>query len=178
MLVPPSLDEWLPQKNLARFIAEVVAEELDPARFYGSYAKAKGQPPCDPRLIVRVLLHGCCVGVRSSRELERGCEEVVAFRWLAGQQVPVFRSIGRFRQRHLVLPRTLFDAVGVIVGADAHRQGDVCCPAHVGRPRRHVDALKSRVNRSDARRQRSAGADCAPHMAWASQEPLAARSQR
>lgn len=80
MLVPPSLDEWLPQNHLARFIAEIVSCELDLTRFYDSYAKTKGQPLYDPRLMVRVLLYGYCVGVRSSRELERGCVDVVAFR--------------------------------------------------------------------------------------------------
>lgn len=108
MLVPPSLDEWLPGNHLARFIADLVAEELDLSRFYASYAKTKGQPPYDPRLMVRVLLYGYCVGVRSSRELERACVDVVAFRWLAGQQAPDFRSIGRFRQRHLAALGNVF----------------------------------------------------------------------
>jgi len=101
MLVPPSLDEWLPQNHLSRFIAEIVETNLDLTRFYSSYRKVKGQPPYDPRLMVRVLLYGYCVGVRSSRELERACVDVVAFRWLSAQQTPDFRSIGRFRKRHL-----------------------------------------------------------------------------
>ena len=71
MLVPPSLDEWLPENHLSRFIAEIVETSLDLDRFYSSYRKVKGQPPYDPRLMVRVLLYGYCVGVRSSRELER-----------------------------------------------------------------------------------------------------------
>jgi transposase len=108
MLVPPSLDEWLPGNHLARFIADLVAGELDLSRFYGSYSKTKGQPPYDPRLMVRVLLYGYCVGVRSSRELERACVDVVAFRWLAGQQAPDFRSIGRFRKRHLAALGNVF----------------------------------------------------------------------
>lgn len=108
MLVPPSLDEWLPGNHLARFIADLVAEELDLSRFYDSYARTKGQPPYDPRLMVRVLLYGYCVGVRSSRELERACVDVVAFRWLAGQQAPDFRSIGRFRKRHLAALGNVF----------------------------------------------------------------------
>ncbi|WP_427175116.1 IS1182 family transposase [Arthrobacter sp. 92] len=108
MLVPPSLDEWLPGNHLARFIADLVAEELDLSRLYGSYAKTKGQPPYDPRLMVRVLLYGYCVGIRSSRELERACVDVVAFRWLAGQQAPDFRSIGRFRKRHLAALGNVF----------------------------------------------------------------------
>lgn len=108
MLVPPSLDEWLPQNHLARFIAELVDEELDLTRFHASYAKAKGQPPYDPRLMLRILLYGYCVGVRSSRELERACTDVVAFRWLCAQQGPDFRSIGRFRQRHLAALGNVF----------------------------------------------------------------------
>ena len=101
MLVPPSLDEWLPQNHLSRFIADIVETQLDLKKFYASYAKLKGQPPYDPRLMVRVLLYGYCVGVRSSRELERVCVDVVAFRWLAAQQAPDFRSIARFRKRNL-----------------------------------------------------------------------------
>ncbi len=108
MLVPPSLDEWLPQGHLARFIGELVDGELDLTRFYASYAKAKGQPPYDPRLMLRILLYGYCVGVRSSRELERACTDVVAFRWLCAQQAPDFRSIGRFRERHLAALANVF----------------------------------------------------------------------
>jgi len=58
--------------------------------------------------MVRVLLYGYCVGVRSSRELERACVDVVAFRWLAAQQAPDFRSIGRFRERHLAALANVF----------------------------------------------------------------------
>ncbi|MDQ0279520.1 hypothetical protein QO003_003823 [Arthrobacter silviterrae] len=58
MLVPPSLDEWLPKNHLARFIAELVDHELDLTRFYESYAKVKGQPPYDPRLMLRIVLYG------------------------------------------------------------------------------------------------------------------------
>ena len=67
----------------SRFIAENVETSLDLDRFYSSYRKVKGQPPYDPRLMVRVLLYGYCVGVRSSRELERACLDVVAFRRLS-----------------------------------------------------------------------------------------------
>ena len=107
MLVPPSLDEWLPQNHLSRFIAEIV-DTLDLDRFYSSYRKVKGQPPYDPQLMVRVLLYGYCVGVRSSRELERACVDVVAFRWLCAQQAPDYRSIGRFRKRHLAALGNVF----------------------------------------------------------------------
>ncbi|GAA1357882.1 hypothetical protein GCM10009596_09850 [Arthrobacter rhombi] len=108
MLVPPSLDEWLPSNHLARFIAELVENELDLDRFHASYRKAKGQPPYDPRLMLRIVLYGYCVGVRSSRELEKACTDVVAFRWLAAQQAPDFRSVGRFRERHLAALANVF----------------------------------------------------------------------
>ncbi len=108
MLVPPSLDEWLPEGHLARFIAELVDHELDLSRFYASHKKAKGQPPYDPRLMLRIMLYGYCVGVRSSRQVERACTDVVAFRWLAAQQGPDFRSIARFRERHLAALANVF----------------------------------------------------------------------
>jgi transposase len=82
-------------------IVDIVETQLDLQKFYAEYAKTKGQPPYDPRLMVRAILYRYCVGVRSSGELERVCADVVAFRWLAAQQAPDFRSIARFRKRHL-----------------------------------------------------------------------------
>jgi transposase len=101
LLLPPSLDDWLPSEHLARFIAELVDEHLDLSRIHASYTKAKGAPPYDPRLMVRILLYGYTTGVRSSRQLEASCQDVVAFRWLAAGAGPDFRSIARFRKRHL-----------------------------------------------------------------------------
>ena len=101
LLVPPSLDEWLPQEHLARFIADLVDEHLDLSAFYAGYTEGRGGPPFDPRLMVRVLLLGYTTGIRSSRKLEAACWDVVAFRWLAGGQAPAYRAIARFRKRHL-----------------------------------------------------------------------------
>ncbi|WP_148236706.1 IS1182 family transposase [Intrasporangium calvum] len=108
LLLPPSLDEWLPADHLARFIADLVDEHLDLSRIHASYTKAKGGPPYDPRLMVRILLYGYTTGVRSSRQLEAACVDVVAFRWLAAGAGPDFRSIGRFRKRHLAALGHLF----------------------------------------------------------------------
>ncbi len=68
LLLPPSLDDWLPAEHLARFIAELVAEHLDLSRVYASHRQVKGAPPYDPRLMVRLLLFGYVTGVRSSRQ--------------------------------------------------------------------------------------------------------------
>jgi len=100
-LVPPSLDEWLPQDHLARFIADLVDEHLDLSAFRAGYQEGRGAPPFDPRLMVRVLLLGYTTGVRSSRKLEEACWDKVAFRWLAGGQAPAYRAIAKFRKRHL-----------------------------------------------------------------------------
>ena len=95
-LVSPSLDEWLPQDHLVRFIADVVDEHLDLSAFYADYTEGRGAPPFDPRLMVRVLLLGYTTGVRSSRTLEEACWDKVAFRWLAGGEAPAYRAIAKF----------------------------------------------------------------------------------
>ena len=101
LLLPPSLDEWLPAEHMARFIADLVDEHLDLSRIHAAYTEGRGAPPFDPQLMVRVLLFGYTTGVRSSRKLEAACVDVVAFRWLAGGSAPDYRSIARFRKRHL-----------------------------------------------------------------------------
>ena len=100
-LLPPSLDEWLPADHLARFVAELVDEHLDLSRFLAVFTEGRGAPPYDPRVMLRILIFGYCTGVRSSRKLEIACTDVVAFRWLAAGQGPDYRSIARFRKRHL-----------------------------------------------------------------------------
>ncbi len=70
-LVPPSLDEWLPQNHLARFIADLVDEHLDLSGFYADYKQGRGAPPFDPRLMVRVLL----LGYTTSSASETGCTD-------------------------------------------------------------------------------------------------------
>ena len=101
LLLPPSLDEWLPEGHLPRFVAELVDEVLDLSPILASYTEKRGQPPYDPRLMVRLLIYGYTTGVRSSRAMERKCVDDVAFRYLAAGAGPDYRSISRFRARHL-----------------------------------------------------------------------------
>jgi transposase len=101
LLLPPSLDDWLPAEHLARFIADLADEHLDLSRIAAVYTEGRGGPPYDPRLMVRILLYGYTTGVRSSRKLEAACVDVVAFRWLAAGSAPDYRAIARFRKRHL-----------------------------------------------------------------------------
>ncbi|WP_369368787.1 IS1182 family transposase [Streptomyces sp. CG4] len=101
LLLPPSLDGWLPEDHLARFVADLVDEVLDPSPVLAEYTDKRGYPPYDPRLMLRLLICGYTTGVRSSRATERKCTDDVAFRFLAADQAPDFRSIARFRSRHL-----------------------------------------------------------------------------
>jgi len=113
-LMPPSLDDWLPEDHTARFIAETVDELLDLSVVYDSYVVASGAPPYDPTMMLKMLLYGYSTGVTSSREMERRCHVDVAFRWLTANSAPDYRSISRFRQRHLAALEDLFNQVLVL----------------------------------------------------------------
>src|ERR1700680_2761652 len=101
-LLPPSLDDWLPEGHLARFVAEVV-ETLELSEIYATYEEGDGRglAAFDPRMMVRLLIYGYCRGVASSRRMERATHEDVAFRYLAADQHPDHDTIAAFRQQHL-----------------------------------------------------------------------------
>ena len=99
-LLPPDLRDWLPQEHLAWFILDVV-DQLDLAPFYRPYrTDGHGHPAYHPKLLLGVLLYGYCLGIRSSRQLERRLHEDIAFRVLAANQTPDHVTIARFRARH------------------------------------------------------------------------------
>lgn len=98
--MPPDVREWLSPGHLAWFVIDAVAEmDLDP--FYGAYrVDGRARPAYDPAMMVGLLLYAYARGVRSSRQIERACEEDVAFRVLAAQQQPDHATIARFIERH------------------------------------------------------------------------------
>jgi transposase len=99
-LLPPDLRDWLPADHLAWFVLDVV-DQLDLAPFLRAYrADGHGHPAYDPTTLLGVLLYAYAIGVRSSRQIERRCHEDLAFRVLAGNQVPDHVTISRFRVRH------------------------------------------------------------------------------
>jgi transposase len=99
-LLPPDLRDWLPQGHLAWFILDVV-DQVDLAPFYRAHRDdGHGHPAYDPKLLLGVLLYAYCVGVRSSRQIERRCHEDIAFRVLAANQAPDHVTTARFRVRH------------------------------------------------------------------------------
>src|SRR5215213_3895250 len=85
-LLPPSVDEWLPERHLARFVVEVI-EGLELRAMIGSY-RSSGEAAYHPRLLLGILVYGYATGVFSSRKLERATYDSVAFRFIAANQHP------------------------------------------------------------------------------------------
>lgn len=102
LLLAPSLQDWLPEKHLGRFIAGVVAE-LDLSELLREYERKDGRGAIGyhPEMMVRILIYGYAVGVRSSRNIEKATYEDVAFRYLSADQHPDHDSIAEFRKVHL-----------------------------------------------------------------------------
>ncbi len=100
-LLPPSLKEWLPKSHLTYFINDMV-DELDLSEITREYeGEDRGYPPYHPMMMTKVLVYGYCVGKPSSRRIQKELEEDVAFRVLAAENRPDFRTISDFRKRHL-----------------------------------------------------------------------------
>jgi transposase len=98
-LLPPSVDEWLPEKHLARFVVEVI-DGLDLSVMRGSY-RGSGSASYPPSLLLGILVYGYATGVFSSRKLERASYDSVAFRFIAANQHPDHDTIAAFRRRFL-----------------------------------------------------------------------------
>ena len=96
--MPAALQEWLPDDHLAYFISDVV-DQLDMSEVTARYDRERrGGPPYHPRMMVKVLLYGYCVGVASSRRIAHRLHEDIAFRVLAANNTPDFRTISDFRK--------------------------------------------------------------------------------
>src|ERR1700729_1164006 len=108
-LLPPSLQDWLPEDHLARFIADVV-NELDLSAIYARYERTDGRglTAYHPVLMARLLLYGYCIGITSSRKIEQATYDSVAFRYLSSDQHPDHDSLDAFRQQHAEARAGLF----------------------------------------------------------------------
>jgi len=110
LLLPPAIQDWLPEGHLARFVSEVV-DELDLSAIEGTYVEERGYPPYHPRMMTKVLLYGYCTGTYSSRRLAEKLVDSVAFRFLAAGNRPDFRTISDFRKQHGEALAGLFEQV-------------------------------------------------------------------
>src|SRR3954469_23124252 len=105
-LMPPSVDEWLPRKHLARFVVDVIAS-LDLRAMVGRY-RGSGEASYHPTILLGILVYGYATGVFSSRKLERATHDSVAFRFVAANQHPDHDTIAAFRRRYLKAIEKLF----------------------------------------------------------------------
>jgi len=109
LLLPPNLNDWLPEEHLARFISEVVEESLDLSPLIERYRNAEGgHPALHPKMLTKLIVYGYAIGVRSSRKIERATYEDVAFRFLAANRHPDHNTIARFREKNLDVLEGLF----------------------------------------------------------------------
>jgi transposase len=104
--MPPSVDEWLPEKHLARFVVDVIAS-LDLRAMTRSY-RGSGEASYHPTVLLGILVYGYATGVFSSRKLERATYDSVAFRFIAANQNPDHDTIAAFRRRFLDEIKKLF----------------------------------------------------------------------
>ena len=110
-LLPPSLQDWLPENHLVYFVSDVV-DEMDLSDIVSYYVKEdRDQPPYHPRMMTKILVYAYCVGVFSSRKMQKRLVEDVAFRILSANNQPDFRTISDFRKIHLKALGGLFQQV-------------------------------------------------------------------
>ena len=138
LLLPQALQEWLPDDHLAYFISDIV-EQLDLSEITARYEReSRGGPPYHPRMMVKVLLYGYCVGVASSRRIAQRLVEDIAFRVLAANNTPDFRTISDFRKDNLEVLSGLFVQVLALC-----RQSGLVKLGHVA-----LDGTKVKANAS------------------------------
>jgi len=110
-LLPPSLRDWLPEDHLVYFLSDLI-DQLDLSAITTVYEdEERGYPPYHPVMLTKVLVYAYCVGVFSSRRIQRRLVEDVGFRVLAAGNEPDFRTIADFRKRHLAALKGFFEQV-------------------------------------------------------------------
>jgi len=107
-LLPPSVNDFVPADHVAHFVRDTVRTALDLQLIYRSYKSERGQPPFHPAMMVALLLYAYSQGIYASRRIAKACEERIDFMAVTGMQKPDFRTISKFRQRHLPALRLLF----------------------------------------------------------------------
>lgn len=111
LLLPPSLRDWLPEGHLASFVSDLI-DQLDLSAITKVYEdEERGYPPYHPVMLTKVLVYAYCVGVFSSRKIQRRLLEDVPFRVLAAGNAPDVRTIADFRKTHLATVNGFFQQV-------------------------------------------------------------------
>ena len=131
LLLPPSLDDWLPDGHIARFVVDVVEQiDLGPIEAAIRAKDARGTRPFAPQMMVALLFYAYATGRFSSRRIARGCADDVGMRFITADTQPHFTSIAEFRRVHLLAIGGLFKEVlrlckvaGLVKGRDTWADG-------------------------------------------------------
>ena len=180
LLFPPNIKDWLPEDHLSNFVSDVV-DQMDLSAIEAVYEKDfRGQPPYNPRMMTKLLFYGYCVGIYSSRRIQRALIEEIPFRVLAAGNKPDFRTISDFRKIHHQALQGLFEQVlGMALKAGAMKIGRVALDGSKVKAnaskhkamsydrmtkqekqiRKEVQELLKRAEREDAREDRLYGKD-------------------
>jgi transposase len=110
-LLPPSVNELVPEGHLAHFVRDTFRDDLDLSSVLAEYEEERGFPPFHPVMMSALLLYAYCQGVYSSRRIAKSCVERVDFMAVTGRAQPDFRTIAKFRKRHLSSLAQLFQQV-------------------------------------------------------------------
>jgi transposase len=142
-LIPPSVNDFVPEGHLSHFLRNLVLNELDISDIEGEYTESRGAPAFSPRMMVAILLYGFCQSVYSSRKLAKACQERLDFMAVSGLNKPHFRTILDFRKRHQ-------DALGEIFVQVLQlcREAELVKLGHVA-----LDGTKLKANASKERNQ-------------------------
>ena len=107
-LLPPNISEWVRKEHLVWFVIDAVGQ-MDISGFYGVYREdGKGGSAFEPSIMLILLLYAYCLGERSSRRIERLCEQDITFRVITANRKPYHATIARFRKQHIALLEHLF----------------------------------------------------------------------
>src|SRR4028119_1314183 len=107
-LLPPSVQELVPEGHRAHLVRELVRESLGLSAIFNAYKRERGSPPFNPAMMTALLLYAYTQGVFSSRKIARACEERLDFMAVTGMQRPEHRTVCEFRRRHLPALGALF----------------------------------------------------------------------
>src|SRR6266581_4686150 len=111
LFLPPSVQDFVAEDHLARFVVRLVRDDLGLGEITGTYGSERGQPPFDPTMMTALLLYSYCCGIYSSRRIAKACRERVDFMSIVALDAPDFRTISDFRKRHLKALGKLFGQI-------------------------------------------------------------------
>jgi len=111
LFLPPSVQDFVAEDHLARFVVRLIRDDLDLVEISGTYGSERGQPPFDPAMMTALLLYSYCCGLYSSRRIAKACRERVDFMSIVALDAPDFRTISDFRGRHLKALGELFKQI-------------------------------------------------------------------